>query len=349
MQETITRNSSIDLLKSAAIFGVIAWHFFYLHTPFLYSEYNGLSMFLQAFSMKIFQICVPLFCLCTGYLNGSKTSYNKTYIKNILKVLISYLFFSIVIYFFRSIYMNEDISLRHAIGMTLRFNMIQYGWYIEMWIGLYLLTPLFNKALNNCTKKEMTYIAIILYILTSLPNTFNRYGFYLFPAFWSKIWPITYFVVGKYIKEYGSSINIKSFVLLLGILIGSIVEPLLNIHYNQSANYEFLLGSQNENILIVPVSIAAFLLLINTHIKNAFIIKTAKKISNNSLDMYLCCWMYDIILYPFFLDNYYNEQDTFWPFFFVIIPLCFIFSYFTAWIKNEIFLMFRIERVWREK
>jgi len=343
----VNRNYSIDLVKSVAIFSVIAWHFFDIHTPFLYSNYNGLSMFLQGFFMKVFQICVPLFCLCIGYLNYNKTKYDKKYIKGILKVLSSYIFFCIIFFLFRTLIMNEDISLRHAIGMTLRFNMIRYGWYIEMWIGLYLLTPLINKALNLCSKKETLIICFILYFLTSLPNTFNRFGFYLFPSFWTQIWPLTYYVVGRYIKENESVKNTKNLLLVTIFFLGSLLEPILNLFYTDSSEYLCLLGSQNENIIIVPVSIAVFVLLLKVQFHKNTSKYIVKKISQYSLDMYLCCWMFDVLLYPFFLSHYYESQSTFWPYFFIIVPLCFMFSFITAGIKVFIFKLLKIEKIWK--
>lgn len=340
-------NYSIDIIKTVAIFNVIAWHFFVLHTPFRSTEFVGFSMFTQAFFMKVFQTGVPLFCLCTGYLNYKKDKYNKTFFKGILKTLSSYFFFCIIIYLFRNNYLNENITLHEALKGLLRFDLIPYGWYIEMWIGLYLLTPLINKALNNCSKKEELIICIIIFFLTSLPNTFNIFGHYFFPAFWNNIWPLTYFVAGRFIRDYYSADNLNLNILLTIIIIFSLIEPIINIINTESLYYKFCLGSQNQNILIVPTSIAFFILLLRIKTKplkeKCFFEKTSKY----TLDMYLCCYMFDALLYPFFLTRFFNEQSTFWPFFFIIVPLCFIFSFLTAWIKSLLFSFLKIEKIWK--
>lgn len=97
-------------------------------------------MFLQACITPLFSTGVPLFIMMTGYLNANKTVGRKYY-RGIGRVLIAYLFFSLLTLCFKRFYLVEDISLRSMIEQILNFSAIPYAWYIEMWIGLFLLTP----------------------------------------------------------------------------------------------------------------------------------------------------------------------------------------------------------------
>lgn len=129
----------IDIVRTIAIFSVIAGHFWVLNTPYRKVNFDGsFSMFVQGMGYFFFGIGVPLFLLMTGYLNYKKVTFDKKYLKGILKVIYSYLFFSALTYLFRTYYLHENIGFIGGIKKTLDFSLISYAWYIEMWIGLYL-------------------------------------------------------------------------------------------------------------------------------------------------------------------------------------------------------------------
>ena len=128
----------LDLVRSCAILFVIAGHFFVLNTPFKNTDFGGFSMFLQAMSIPLFMTGVPLFLLLTGYLNANKTV-SKRYYKGCIRVLASYFLFSLLTILFRKYYLQEDLTWAKWILKIFDFSAIPYAWYIEMWIGLFLL------------------------------------------------------------------------------------------------------------------------------------------------------------------------------------------------------------------
>ena len=82
----------IDIVRTIAIFSVIAGHFWVLNTPYCKVDFDGsFSMFVQGMGYFFFAIGVPLFLLMTGYLNYKKVTFNKKYLKGILKVIYSFL------------------------------------------------------------------------------------------------------------------------------------------------------------------------------------------------------------------------------------------------------------------
>lgn len=199
----------LDLVRSFAIFSVIAGHFLVLNTPFRQTVFDGGSMFMQGMIYLLFNATgVPLFIIMTGYLNANKTSCDRKYYKGMVRVIVSYLLFSVITILFRKYYIHEDLSCFNWLRKILDFSAIPYGWYIEMWIGLYILTPFLNllyKAIP--TKKQKQILIVSLFICTALPDLFNRYGFYLVPGFWQKVFPLTFFFIGSYIREYQIDIN----------------------------------------------------------------------------------------------------------------------------------------------
>lgn len=51
--------------------------------------------------------------------------------------------------------------------------------------------------------------------------------------------------------------------------------------------------------------------------------KSLGSISKLSLDMYLCCYIFDALWYPIFKERWYENQGQFGVFFFAIVPLLF--------------------------
>ena len=135
-------------------------------------------------------IGVPLFIMMTGFLNAHKIECNWKYYRGGIRVIIAYLFFAVVTILFRRFWMEEDLSWIKWGLKILDFSVIPYGWYIEMWIGLYLLTPFLNLMYKAIPiKRQKQILLVTLFVLTALPDLFNRYGFHLVPGFWQNIYP----------------------------------------------------------------------------------------------------------------------------------------------------------------
>ena len=66
------RNSSIDIIRLVALFGVVGVHFF-LNTGFYEIQVSGAKLFFAITVRSFFMYCVPLFIMITGYLMNKKT------------------------------------------------------------------------------------------------------------------------------------------------------------------------------------------------------------------------------------------------------------------------------------
>lgn len=333
----------LDLVRSFAIFSVIAGHFLVLNTPFRQTVFDGGSMFMQGMIYLLFNATgVPLFIMMTGYLNANKTSCDRKYYKGMVRVIVSYLLFSVITILFRKYYIHEDLSCFNWLRKILDFSAIPYGWYIEMWIGLYILTPFLNllyKAIP--TKKQKQILIVSLFICTALPDLFNRYGFYLVPGFWQKVFPLTFFFIGSYIREYQIDIN-KVFnkwggvISLIVIILVCAINPIFNILFVKNHTMVQIVGGSN-GVFGTIVAVLTFLLLYRVDYKNKFVRGSLTRISLLSLDMYLCCYIFDRIFYPYFIDRYFVNQAQFGWFFFIIVPLVFVSSLVMAQVKEWVF------------
>ena len=327
----------LDIVRSCAIFFVIAGHFFSLNTQFVRTDYVGISMFIQSLFPYLFYTGVPLFLMLTGYLNSKKTVC-KDYYKSCIRVLAAYLFFSILTLIFKTQYLGQDLSWREWIGQILRFNAIPYGWYIEMWIGLFLLTPFLNMLYKAIpTKRQKQILILTLYALTALPDLFNRYGFHLVPGFWAQCFPLTFFFIGTYINEYKPQFN--KLRLIACILSVCLVNPVFNLIYEAISGPRPMIQIAGGpwGVFGTVIAVAFFLLVYQIDFSNTTARKNVTKISLLSLDMYLCCYIFDALAYPYFKEHFWIDQSQFGPFFFIIVPIVFVCSFATAWAKDIIF------------
>lgn len=326
----IKRNINIDLIKCIAAFSVISVHFF-LNNGF-YSKIITDKMYIAIIFRTLFMICVPLFMITTGYLMKNKTL-NKKYYLGISRVLIIYLLDSILYLGYNAIYNDTAFSIRNIVKSILYFD-IGYSWYIEMYIGLFLMIPFINLIYNNLKNKKQKQILILtMFVLKSFQGVFNiKYN--LIPDWWISIYPITYYFIGCYLKEY--KININKYLNVLLLIIALIASSLVNIYFSKGDT--FIWGVYNDwgSIFNVITSTLIFIFIINLKLNNISIRvkRIICKVSELSLAIYLTSSVVDNFLY----HNYFKEVN-FLSFsgYFKIVPLVLILSTSLAMIINIIY------------
>lgn len=103
--------------------------------------------------------------MLTGFLCCRKTV-TKRYYCGGLRVVGLYLFWSVITCIYLIIY-REGVTKDVVMGV-LSFSTIRYGWYIEMWIGLFLMVPFLNILWWNCPSKKHKLLLIgTLFSITS--------------------------------------------------------------------------------------------------------------------------------------------------------------------------------------
>lgn len=338
--EQKNRLQGIDLLKCVAIITIPSQHFFSHHSNFRQAPFDSLSMFIQSVGMEFFLIGVPLFIAITGYLN-KQTEPTWSYYRKGLKVIIPYILISIIYIFFRKLYLHESISFIQGVKMILGFNAISYAWYVEMWIGLYLLAPFLNILSNGIKSSKTSIILIItLYVMSYLTLTTNREGLKVLPGYWSNLSPLACFFFGSHIRKFGCDFSKKK--LILFILFAIITEPTINLLLFPGQRYYFIFGIY---LLIVPAMFAFFILYYKWETSKRWLQKTLATVSDLTLEMYLYCALCDMLLYPFFI-RWYVSQNQFGLFFFFIIPLELIMTFCMAWLTSRFIKITHINRLW---
>lgn len=329
-----SRSAGLDIVRTLAITFVVGGHFF-LHTSFNRTEFSGAEMFALGMGQTLSLTNVCLFMMLSGYLNINKKP-SKPYYKGGIRVLVSYLLFSVLTVAFRKYYLDEELSWWQWAMKITDFSAIPYGWYIEMWIGLFLLTPFLNILWHGIDNKRNKLLLIAtLFVMAALPDFTNRYGMYLSPGYWrTAAYPLLYFFLGCYVREYQPVVDRK--IMGGGILLLCLVNPLFNALFVRHHTMLHIIGGPC-GIVVVPLTVFVFLMFYKMDVKSDKLKKSLKSVSILSLDMYLVSYMFDAFYYPFFAEHVFCGKTLFALTFITVVPAVFLSSYAAAWVKNRIF------------
>ncbi|MEI6602216.1 MAG: acyltransferase family protein [Clostridia bacterium] len=319
------RQSGIDIVKACAIFFVVTIHFF-LRTGFYQTNIVPASMYFETWMRIALIICVPLFILATGYIQSHKMPTAGWY-KKLLPIIIIYLFYSILFILFQIFYKGESFDLLKRISDISAFRADGYSWYVNMFIGLFLLLPFLNVMFLNLERKHRKALIVTLVVMACLPefinNLYNATPFgipgtsgILVPNWWTGIYPLAYYFIGAYIKEY--QIKFRKALLLLGFVLLSGALALITIFVSKSQVFVNFIGDYGS-ILILFMAVLFFLLVYDIAIKNKVVAAIMQNISELTLDIYLCSFLTDAIIYDVFLVKYMKSHHDYFVWFIPIV------------------------------
>lgn len=288
------RDLRLDVIRLFAFFCVVSVHFF-LNSNFYKTDVYGLKMFIMIIARSFFIICVPLFIMLTGYLMNKK-ELSKKYYKGIIKILIIYLICSIIYHIFSYFYLSKEVTIYSFFDDLFVFKGTYYSWYVNLYIGLFLMIPFLNMIFANLKdKKTFNYLLITLFILTGLPSTVNLLCT-LLPTYWVGIYPILYYYLGAYIYKYKPDISIKKCILFLAIILS--FEGIVNFTFFFGKYFEFIPFNDYFSGLVILTAFITFVLLLKLKInytpRKEKILKT---LSDAVFGAYLLSCIFDRIFY----------------------------------------------------
>ena len=326
------RNINLDLIRCIAVLSVLSVHFF-ANTGYYAQILAGGTMYIATILRTTFMICVPLFLILSGYLMNKK-EISLRYFVGISKVLIIYMLANAVILLFRVLYYKESFTLLSVLHSMTSFEL--YAWYIEMYVGLYLLIPFINLIYNNLNnKKDKTIFLSVMLLLTVAPSLLNSFGYTIVPDFWTGFYPITYYVIGAYLHEYHEDIK-ASCLQLFGLFILCIICG-GTFTFMLCHNTPFIWGAWCDwgGFINTCSSTAVFLFMLKLNLEKTpqFLANIIQTISKVSLPLYLVSWIFDTLIYSVF-NTHIIDFGAKIPFLPITVFLVFICSFIIACIIN---------------
>lgn len=351
LEKLQNRNPAMDILRIVAVFCVISIHFFY-HTGYYSTTADNVPMYFATVLRTLFSVCVPLFMILSGFLLCNKTL-KKGYYSGIRKTIIVYILVAIACIIYKSCNGSYTLTTLTFFTGIFDFSGANYSWYIEMYIGLFLIIPFLNIIYKNLdSRKQKNILLITLIAITILPSLFNAFKFdsyewwanpatdtdtqKLMPSWWVGIYPITYYFTGCYIREYGT--KIKNVFLIIALVIAIFGFGTFNFYrcYGSTfttANYVYWYGIEPYVMSVLIFLIISKLKLENINVKAKFVLW---KISDLVLGTYLVSFIFDSIYYYEILNI--NTPDFYarFPFMPLMILCVFVSALISSGIINLI-------------
>lgn len=176
LEKLQNRNPAMDILRIVAVLCVISIHFFY-HTGYYNTTADNDLMYFATVLRTLFSVCVPLFMILSGFLLCNKTL-KKGYYSGIRKTIIVYILVAIACIIYKSCNGSYTLTTLTFFMGIFDFTGANYSWYIEMYIGLFLIVPFLNIIYKNLdSRKQKNILLITLIAITILPSLFNAFKF----------------------------------------------------------------------------------------------------------------------------------------------------------------------------
>lgn len=311
----------IDIIKILACFFVVAVHFF-LNSGFYQAPIT------MEFGIKLIPVrwiafcCVPLFMITTGYLMKNKTLSKKYYL-GILRVLIIYIVISFICMGFNHSYFNTQYSIWTVLRGLLMYNGDRYGWYVEYYISIFLIIPFLNAGYHALeTKRRKRLLVITVCLLTIVSPTFYL-GFNpavqirAFPGYFVRCYPIAYYFIGAYIRDFPLKKDWKHKLACLGIYVLALIWIWGVTYYQcrQNEDNNFIWNTWHyEDYSALPIAIMStmvFLLLCDIQCRWKLLSRLFQILSNATFAAYLISYVFDSVYYTVLTTTIPDVQSRF--------------------------------------
>lgn len=318
------RNLNLDLTRCTAVFSVVAVHFF-LNSGYYSTPVTGTEMFVATVLRTMFMVCVPLFLLLTGYLMSGKQielegKKLRGFYGKVSSVIIPYVIITVLILLWRIFYKGDEMTFKSCLLTLLDYA--HYSWYVEMYLGLYLLIPFLNVIWKNIeSEKSQRVVVIVLLITTTLPTliniwNFNADGWWLNPAssgtyndiipeWWVVIYPVTYYSIGAYIRRNVDFAKTKAYIYFVAFVVCVVLFGVFNFWRSKDAC--FVKGSWCgwNGFQNVTTSVLLFMFINSLKLEKVptVVSKTVVLISKLSFGTYLSSYIIDKTIYPILCEK----------------------------------------------
>ena len=347
------RNAAADIIRCLALFFVISVHFF-LNNGYYTQPVEGMKMFIMTMMRSLFIICVPLFITLSGYLLRKK-QLSIQYYSKVSKVIMTYVLTGILCMIYSAVFLKQELTVKDMLLNLLDFSANPYSWYIEMYLGLFLLIPFLNILYNNIPSQKWKLCLIGTFItLTALPAVINVYNFdslswwtlptssyitdKLIPAWWVGLYPITYYFIGCYLNEYGIKIKLSTNCILIVLCILS--SGLFTFWRTQKTVFIWGSWCDYTSIFNVVLTVLVFTLITNMNY-DKFPPKLSlflQKVSGLCLGGYLLSYIFDSALYPILAEKVPVVTDRL-GWYFIIVPVIYIGALMLSYLVSKIQLL----------
>lgn len=307
------RSPAMDVIRCTALACVAGVHFF-SRIGYYYVPLTGPRMYLMTLLRTAFMVCVPLFLLLSGYLCRRHRPCAGYYGK-LGRILGIYALAVLVGIGFRCIYKGEEISVTDGLRRLLDYSGSDYGWYMEMYLGLFLLIPYLNVLYDGLqTERARRGLILTLLVMTALPPVLNVYDvttpgwwsapgqvtgtyFQILPDWWVNLYPLTYYFLGAYLRDH--PLKLRRWAILALLLLTTAADAAYVIWRCKDGLFQWGQWQSNQSLFLLIRSVLLFAWLQSADYSrmSGWLRRVLAKISAWSFGAYLVSWIFDTLVY----------------------------------------------------
>lgn len=301
------RFAGIDIVKIVACFFVVAVHFF-LNSGFYSTPITTSFGRIQICVRWITFCCVPLFMITTGYLMKNKTLSGRYY-RGILRVLVIYVVVSLICVLYNILFLHTAYTPWTVLRGLFMYNDAKYAWYVEYYFTLFALIPFLNAAWNAMKSRRDRQLLLVTVILLTMVSQSFYIGtdfdtqIRLLPGYFSRCYPIGYYFIGVYIREYPPRRDLghKLFYLVLYLLALVWISAVTfdQCLHNADANFIWTTWHYTDYGAwpVVLMSTMLFLMLFDIPCRSRRMAGILQRLSNATFAAYLISYVFDHAFY----------------------------------------------------
>ncbi len=332
------RDPSLDLVRCVALFFVMAVHFC-THCDIYNAGYVGFVGYLTEFLRTLYVPALALFIMLNGYFQNKKTLSGRYYL-GILSLYEMYVLCSVLNLLYSRFYLGAELTMRSFIGSIFNFEASEYSWYVLLYNGLFLLIPFLNIIYNSLPCRGHKRVLILtLFFLSALPSSFLNVFVNLDAFWWQRIWPIMFYFMGAYVREYREELAGKKWGLwlLASLAVFSLYNFLL--YHAESpffglAHNAFLYSHESlQNAVLTPL---VFLLILDIKLDKCPkpILAMMKAVSDYSYGAFLFSSITDSFVYGW-LCRLVPVAAYRYLFFVVALPISYVSAVFLSFLADK--------------
>lgn len=296
MEEQIKQRSfGLDLARAAACLLTLSVHFF-LNSGFYEAPVVGKTMLAACAVRMLCMSCVPLFLLITGY-SCVNREWSKGYYRKLAPVLLTYVLAGAACLAFRIFRQGEQFGPAGILRQFTAYAAAPYAWYVEMYIGLFLLAPFLNAAWHALDEGAKKAMVLSLVGLTALPGLVNQLEI-LLPTWWVGIYPLTYYAIGAWLREH--PVRLKGWQLLACWAAIAAVVGVKGYLTARGGVYYWMMEDRWESLMLSVQSVCLFSCLLRARGEGlpAPVRWCVARVAKLALPIYLISYIADQIVYP---------------------------------------------------
>ena len=289
---TKKRNANIELLRIISMLMVFVLHGLDKGGALNSMFPDGSPVAVSAWVLESLSItAVNIYMMISGYFLV-KSSFKTG---RILELIFQVLFYSIGMVFLLDALHICDISAMSRyewIIVLFPFHMGEY-WFATSYILMYMFFPIIAPALCRMKKSQLLTIIFILLLYQSVFKSVMPISFENDDKGYSVIWFLTVFLIGAYLRLFGTTFLDKAWKGFLLYIISALLifaeNGYLQYRYSMTQSFELIQGvSYHYNhILVVTEALGMFIMFINAREIKGWISKLILFISPMAFGAYL--------------------------------------------------------------